>query len=165
MRFFNVANECITRYKFGVYHIGTKLFAHQSERYISDILHWSQKHRIFWKGNIKVIECLSILGILLFLLSIFIILITRKITKVSPVRAIAFGHAPVYFSSRINFSLDKANFIPLSIKISVKQIITHLKQYVMLFIVVGILTSFIISIGSISNMIIGDNAENIFVSF
>ena len=101
----------------------------------------------------------------MFLLSIFIILITRKITKISPVRAIAFGNAPVYFSSRINFSLDKASLIPLSIKIAAKQIITHLKQYVMLFIVVGILTSFIISIASISNMIIGDNAENIFTSF
>ncbi|NKF07170.1 FtsX-like permease family protein [Clostridium gasigenes] len=120
---------------------------------------------LFWEGNIKFLICLSILGALLFLLSIFIILITRKITKISPVRAIAFGHAPVYFSSRINISLDKASFIPLSMKIAVKQIITHSKQYVMLFIVVGILTSFIISIGSISNMIIGDNAENIFSSF
>nr|WP_253198379.1 ABC transporter permease [Clostridium gasigenes] len=120
---------------------------------------------LFWEGNIKIIVCLSILGTLLFLLSIFIVLITRKITKVSPVRAITFGHAPVYFSSRINFSLDKANLIPLSIKIAAKQIITHLKQYVMLFIVVGILTSFIIAIASISNMIIGDNAENIFISF
>ncbi|MBU3136256.1 ABC transporter permease [Clostridium gasigenes] len=120
---------------------------------------------LFWEGNIKISICLAILGTLLFLLSIFIILITRKITKISPVRAIAFGNAPVYFSSRINFALDKASFIPLSIKIAVKQIITHLKQYVMLFIVVGILTSFLISIGSISNMIIGDNADNIFASF
>ncbi|MGL5353213.1 MAG: FtsX-like permease family protein, partial [Clostridium sp.] len=120
---------------------------------------------LFWEGNIKVSICLAILSSLLLLLSIFIILITRKITKISPVRAIAFGHAPVYFSSRINFSLDKVNFIPLSIKIAVKQIITHLKQYVMLFIVVGILTTFLISIGSISNMIIGDNSESIFASF
>ena len=119
---------------------------------------------LFLSGNIKVIACLGILGSLLFLLGIFIIVITRKITKVSPVRAITFGHAPVYFSSRINFSLDKASFIPLSIKISGKQIITHLKQYVMLFIVVGILTFFTISIASMSNMITGDDVATVFTS-
>lgn len=117
---------------------------------------------LFLSGNIQIIACLGILGALLLLLSLFIIVITRKITKVSPVRAITFGHAPVYFSSRINFSLDKASFIPLSIKISGKQIITHLKQYVMLFIVVGILTFFTISIALMRNMITGDNVGNIF---
>lgn len=120
---------------------------------------------LFWSGTIKVILSLGILGFLLLILGIFIIIITRKITKVSPVRAIAFGHSPVYFSSRINFTLDKVSFMPLSVKIAVKQITTHLKQYIMLFIVVGILTFFTISIGTMSNMINGNSVVNIFNAY
>jgi hypothetical protein len=39
--------QSITRDELGVYHIGSKLFAHQAKSGVSDILHRSQKYRAF----------------------------------------------------------------------------------------------------------------------
>ncbi len=117
---------------------------------------------LFWSGNIQIGICLGILGLLLLVLTVYTFLLTRKITKISPVRAIAFGNAPIYFSSRINISLSKLAHVPLSIKIALKQILTHLKQYIRLFIIVGVVTSSIIAILSMEDMFKDSNAAILF---
>lgn len=120
---------------------------------------------LLFEGTIKATTVVSLISFLVIIIAAFTIIVTRKITKISPVRAIAFGHAPVYFSSRVSFPISKLNWIPLSIKISLKQITTHLKQYAMLFIVVGVLIFFTISIGTISKMINSDKVADFFGAF
>ena len=58
---------------------------------------------LFWVGGIKYKECIGVFIGILIILSFFILLFTRKITRISPVRAISFGNAPIHFSSRLNF--------------------------------------------------------------
>ena len=40
-------NQCVTGYKFGIYHVCSELFAHQAESRIGYIFHRSQKNRAF----------------------------------------------------------------------------------------------------------------------
>ena len=107
---------------------------------------------LLWEGNLKLGICLSILVGMLVILIFFTFLVTRKVTKISPVRAITFGRAPVYFSSKLTIPLSKLTWMPLSLKIALKQIVSYAKHYFMLFIVVGVLVSSIISISSMDNM-------------
>ena len=71
---------------------------------------------LFWIGGIKYKECIGVFIAILIVISLFILLFTRKITSISPVRAISFGNAPIHFSSRLNFSLGSLEFVPLSFK-------------------------------------------------
>lgn len=69
------------------------------------------------------------IGIVIFIV-LLSILAARKVKKISPVQAIGKGKAPVYFSSRLNVSIDKLSFLPFTLRLSLKQIITNLRQYV-----------------------------------
>jgi ABC-type antimicrobial peptide transport system permease subunit len=69
------------------------------------------------------------IGIVIFIV-LLSILAARKVKKISPVQAIGKGKAPVYFSNRLNVSIDKLSFLPFTLRLSLKQIITNLRQYV-----------------------------------
>lgn len=101
---------------------------------------------IFWSGNVTVpIALLVILAILAVIVSISYFT-ARKAAKISPVRAISFGKAPVHFSSKLNVPLARLNFLPLSVKMAVKQMMTKLKQYSTLIGITAIFTFMIITI-------------------
>lgn len=117
---------------------------------------------LFWLGTMRFKECSTIfIGILLFM-SLFIVFITRKVVKISPVRAIAFGNAPVYFSSRIDFLVGSLKKMPLSIQLGFKQVITHIKQSSVLIIIIAILSFFTVSMYSLGSMLDSDMIEKTF---
>ena len=120
---------------------------------------------LLWKGSVDIRLALEIAVVIVAVVCIFTLISTRRISKITPVRAIALGHAPVYFSSRLNFSLDKFEKLPLSIKLSLKQIITHVKQYFSLLIVTTLLVSFMVSISSIKNAFNEENTAKMFDNF
>lgn len=117
---------------------------------------------LFYRSSLNTPSAIAIIVVILGLVSLFNLLFTRKVIKITPVRAISAGYSPVYFSNRLNFSLDKFKFIPLSIKMAWKQIITHIKQYVSLVIVIIILTFFAISISSLGTVFGSDNVAEMF---
>ena len=117
---------------------------------------------LFWIGGIKYRECILVFIAILIIISLFILLFTRKITSISPVRAISFGNAPIHFSSRLNFSLDSLEFVPLSVKLGFKQVVTHMKQSVILVFIICILTFFTISMYSLGEVLTGDTIEELF---
>lgn len=120
---------------------------------------------LLWKGSISIVLSIEIIAVILFFIFIFTIISTRKITSITPVRAISLGHSPVYFSSRLNFSLDKLTKMPLSLKLALKQIITHSKQYLSLLVVTMLLVSFMISISSLKNVFDEENTAKMFNNF
>ena len=117
---------------------------------------------LFWLGGIKYKECILVFAIILLIISLFILLFTRKITTISPVRAISFGNAPIHFSSRLNFSLGSLEFVPLSVKLGFKQVVTHMKQSVVLVFIILTLTFFTISMYSLGEVLTGDTIEELF---
>lgn len=117
---------------------------------------------LFWIGGIKYKECIGVFIAILIVISLFILLFTRKITSISPVRAISFGNAPIHFSSRLNFSLGSLEFVPLSFKLGFKQVVTHMKQSVVLVFIILILTFFTVSMYSLGEVLTGDTIEELF---
>ena len=117
---------------------------------------------LFWMGGIKYKECIAVFIAILIIISLFILLFTRKITTISPVRAISFGNAPIHFSSRLNFSLGSLEFVPLSVKLGLKQVVTHMKQSVALVFIICILTFFTVSMYSLGEVLTGDTIEELF---
>lgn len=117
---------------------------------------------LLYRSSLNYVSAITIILVVLGLITLFNLLFTRKVIKITPVRAISAGYSPVYFSNRLNFSLDKLKFIPLSIKMAWKQIITHIKQYVSLVIVIIILTFFAISISSLGTVFESDNVAEMF---
>ena len=101
---------------------------------------------IFWSGNLTVPTALSVIAGILIVIEIISYLTARKTAKISPVMAISFGKSPVHFSSRINIPLSHLNFLPLSIKMSLKQMMTKLKQYSTLIVITTIFTFMIITV-------------------
>ena len=77
-------------------------------------------------------------------------------------RAIAFGSAPIHFSSRLNFSLGSVEFVPLSVKLGFKQVVTHMKQSVVLAVIICILTFFTVSMYSLGDVLTGDYIGELF---
>ena len=117
---------------------------------------------LFWLGGIKYKECIIVFIAILIIISLFILFFTRKITSISPVRAISFGNAPIHFSSRLNFSLGSLEFVPLSFKLGFKQVVTHMKQSVVLVFIILILTFFTVSMYSLGEVLTGDTIEELF---
>jgi len=77
---------------------------------------------------------ITVLFISAFSLLTFIIMIcilsAWKVRKISPMQAINKGRAPVYFFSQLNISIDKLSFLPLYLRLSIKQVISNLTQYI-----------------------------------
>lgn len=99
---------------------------------------------IFWSGYLTVqtvlVTAISILGAI----GLLSYSTARKAAKISPVMAISFGKSSVHFSSRLNVPLERLDFLPISIKMSLKQMMTKLKQYSSLIVITSIFTFMII---------------------
>lgn len=117
---------------------------------------------LFCSSSVNYLASIVIIITILILISLFTILFTKKIIRITPIRAISLGYSPVYFSNKLNFALDKFKFLPLSIKMVWKQIITHTKQYISLIIVITILTFCTISISSLGVVFKNDNVCEMF---
>lgn len=90
---------------------------------------------ILWSGNLSVPVALSVTAAILIVIGFISYLSARKTAKISPVMAISFGKSPVHFSSRMNLPLERLGLLPLSLKMSLKQMTTKLKQYTTLIVI------------------------------
>ncbi len=87
---------------------------------------------LYFRIKTYFIKEILLLLVLALLISFFSYIIARHTRNVSPVRAIAKGMAPVYFSSRINVKLDRIGFLPFDIQMALKQVLTKSKRYLLL---------------------------------
>lgn len=99
---------------------------------------------VLWKGNLSPIV-LIIISILILLFALVIVYLqTRKAARISPIEAINLGKKASN-SNRKGILLYKRPFssIPISIRMSIKQVSTTARQYISLFIL-SIIFSFMI---------------------
>ncbi|MDP4094817.1 MAG: ABC transporter permease [Bacillota bacterium] len=95
---------------------------------------------LYFSGSLSIIIGLLAISVLLLVIILFSYMTTRRIKKISPVRAIANGTAPVYFSSRLNIKLENISFLPFNIRMALKQMVTKSKRYILLMIIAALLS-------------------------
>ncbi|MGN0637121.1 MAG: FtsX-like permease family protein [Huintestinicola sp.] len=93
--------------------------------------------------NISVGKCLLVtLGIIL-ICTVYIIIASKKIGRISPVRAISGGAEEIYFDSPANIPIKKK---PLSFFIALRQITSHPKAYIGTALIAALLIFFMATI-------------------
>lgn len=100
--------------------------------------------------NISFVRCVGVLGGVLLILAVCIMLITKKIVKISPVRAISAGKAEIYFDSRIHLPLRKRMLLA---GLAFRQFTSNKRQYIGVIAVVSILMYFMTSMMMLTAMI------------
>lgn len=112
--------------------------------------------------DIKFVKSIGLLLLLLFLITAYTFIKTKKVAGVSPVQAISAGHAPVYFSGRINFSIANPIALSLGIKMALKNITGRFKNYLSTVLIMAILAFFTISVTSLNQMANLHNSDALF---
>lgn len=87
---------------------------------------------LLYEGSLTFAQGFLILIALVAMISLFSFLTARHSKKISPVRAIANGAAPVYFTSRLNVRLTQLKWLPLNFAMTLKQVLTKSKRYLLL---------------------------------
>lgn len=107
------------------------------------------------RNDLAIEKCCGILlGV--FAVSAFsVVLITRKIAKISPVRAIAGGAKGIYFESRVQCPVSQRM---LSASLGLRQFTSNKKQYVGVTCIVTILVYFMVTMMVLTNVITATSA-------
>lgn len=105
--------------------------------------------------TISVGTCLLMISIVLFLLGLFVLVITRRVSGVSPVRAISGGHNEVYFDSRMKAPISKKALMPT---LAFRQFTANGKRYSGTIFIVSLLVFFMMSITVLGNVITSKSA-------
>ena len=102
--------------------------------------------------SISFLKCILLsVGIILFSI-IFVLLATKKVGKISPVRAISGGKSEIHFDSRINVPV-KAK--PLSFFMGLRQFTSRGKSYIGVIFIAALLVYFMMSIVILSDRLSG----------
>ena len=107
---------------------------------------------LLWSGGLWVLTGVLVIIAVALLVCIVALLCTRKIRRISPVRAISFGRAPVYFAQRLNMPLRRLGALPLHLRMAIKQMMTRRKQYALLVLVAALLTFMASFMGATTRM-------------
>lgn len=102
---------------------------------------------ILASNHISWVKCGMVLGCLLLLLIVFVFVKTRKIAKITPVRAISGGKESIYFDSRIKMPIRKNG---LSGWLAFRQFTSAKRQYVGTILIVAILVFFMMAVTILS---------------
>ncbi len=87
---------------------------------------------LYFSGMLDFVVGLLILLVLVLIISLFSYITASRTKKITPVRAITNGIAPVYFSSRLNVRLENLRFLPFDIRMALKQVLSKSKRYILL---------------------------------
>ncbi len=83
--------------------------------------------------------------------ALIILLKTRRVTKISPVRAISGGRSEIYFDSRLNAPITSK---PLSASLAFRQFTSNKKRYAGTVMIAAILTFFMIPVNLIGDAMV-----------
>lgn len=107
------------------------------------------------KRSVSLGECALILCAVLGISVLCILVITRKISKIMPVRAIAGGRNEIYFDSRFHVAIRKKLF---SATLAFRQFTSNMKQYVGMGAIVAMLVYFMATMMVLVNVISATSA-------
>lgn len=94
---------------------------------------------LFFDGFLSFKEGILTLMSLILIIGLFSFRTARLTKKISPIRAITNGLAPVHFSSRINLPLDRMKLLPFNCCMTLKQLLTKTKRYISFIFITAIL--------------------------
>lgn len=97
---------------------------------------------VICENNISWGISVLFVAVMLIVSAIFIFFVTRKVGKVSPMKAISGGNDDVYFGSRLNAPVSKK---ALSTSLAFRQFTSNKKRYIGTVIIVALLTFFMIT--------------------
>lgn len=103
---------------------------------------------VFCTTKLSFGKILLIIGLMLFIVYFAILLLTRKLGQISPVRAISGGKAAIYFNSRFTLSIQKKL---LSATLAFRQFTANKKHYLGTMLISAILMFFMLSINQLTN--------------
>lgn len=110
---------------------------------------------ILAENNIAVLQSLLIILAVLILSGIFVLFITRKVGKISPVRAISGGKNEIYFDSRVKAPICKRG---LSASLALRQFTSSKRRYAASVAIVAILVFFMMTINVLGNSVSSKSA-------
>ena len=107
-------------------------------------------------NNIAVLHCLLIILGVLLISSFFIFLSTRKIGKISPIRAISGGKKEIYFDSRIKAPISKKL---LSASLALRQFTSNKRRYISTVAIASILVFFMLTVTALGDTVNSKSAK------
>ena len=99
-------------------------------------------------GGISVLKIAGILFGMMAIVCLFVFVLTAKVGKISPVRAISGGAEQIYFDSRMRTQIHKK---VLSLTLAFRQFTSNKKHYLGTLIISGVLVFFMMSMGLLAN--------------
>lgn len=109
--------------------------------------------------KISIVTCGILILFILFISFLFVLIKTRKVAEISPMRAISGGRESIYFSSRLNIPVDGKL---LNLKLAFRQLTTNKKQYVSSGLIVAILVYFMITITTLNSCMNEKSIQKLF---
>ncbi|MCH5296553.1 MAG: ABC transporter permease [Ruminococcus sp.] len=107
-------------------------------------------------NTIAVVPSVLILISVLIISGFFILLSTRKISRISPIRAISGFKKEIYFDSRIKVPISKKL---ISSSLALRQFISNKKRYISTIIIASLLVFFMLTITSLGDTINSKSAN------
>lgn len=103
---------------------------------------------ILISGGISILKIAGILFGMMAIVCLFVFVLTAKVGKISPVRAISGGAEQIYFDSRMRMQIHKK---ALSLTLAFRQFTSNKKHYLGTLIISGVLVFFMMSMGLLAN--------------
>lgn len=94
---------------------------------------------IYFSGGLSLVAGFAVVLALALVISVFAYASTRHANRISPVRAIARGIAPVSFSSIFGVRLERMGLLPLPVRMALKQLASKASKYVLLIAIAAML--------------------------
>lgn len=108
-------------------------------------------------NNIPFSLCILVMMAILAFIALFIIIKLRKISTITPIRAISGGRESIYFSNPFEVKVRKRG---LNFFLALRQLTSGLKQYVSVCFITALLGFFLIMVNGMSTWI-GDDGSNL----
>lgn len=99
-------------------------------------------------SGISFVKISFLLFTMIAIICIFVVILTAKVGKISPVKAISGGSEQIYFDSRLKMQINKRM---LSLTLAFRQFITNKKHYIGTLMISTILVFFMMSISLLAN--------------
>ena len=107
-------------------------------------------------GGVNVLPTVLILLGILLLSAVFILLVSGKVGRISPIRAVSGGRSEVYFDSRIRVPITGKMLSP---SLAFRQFTSGKRRYIASIVIASILVFFLMTMTGMTDAVSSDNAQ------
>ena len=107
-------------------------------------------------GGLNILQSIGILLGLLILSAAFIMLISGKVGRISPLRALQSGRSEVYFDSRLNTPVSGKMLSP---SLALRQFTSGKRRYIASIIIASVLVFFLLTMTGMTDAVSSENAQ------